>query len=181
MPNGIDQVTQNKREFSRVDAHFPLEIRLVPAEEMQSIRCRAEGKGIPSIKLPPDVDDPVLAEWLKLLHVKIDAVLRLISLSGEACESSPYKTQNISGGGISFTSPENFALGDIVEIKVPNAEILSQSLCLYGEVMHSEKKKDDGWLTAVRFIVLDDMLRDEIVRFVFEREREILREKRGVR
>lgn len=180
MPNGIDQVTQNKREFSRVNAHFPLEIRLVPAEERQSIRSRAEGKGMPSIKLPPDVNDPVLAEWLKLLHVKIDAVLRLMSLSGEVCESSPYKTQNISGGGISFTSPENFALGDILEIKVPHAAILLQSLCLYGEVMHSEKK-GDGWLTAVRFILLDDTLRDEIVRFVFEREREILREKRGDR
>ncbi|HLA26727.1 MAG TPA: PilZ domain-containing protein [Syntrophales bacterium] len=180
MPNVIDQVTQNKREFSRINAHFPLEIRLVPAEERQSIRSRAEGKGVPNVKLPPDVNDPVLAEWLKLLLAKIDAVLRLVSLSGEVDESSPYKTQNISGGGISFNSPESFTLGDIVEIKVPHTAILSQSLCLCGEVIKSEKQ-DDGWLTAVQFIFLDDTLRDEIVRFVFEREREILREKRGVR
>lgn len=177
MPKNIDQVSHNKRDFSRVAAHFPLEIRLVPAEERQNIRSRAEGKGIPGIKLPPDVDDPVLAEWLKLLHVKIDAVLRLISLSGEVCESSPHKMQNISGGGISFTSPENFTRGDILEIKMSPSTILSQSLYLYGEVVLSEKR-GDGWFTTVRFILLDDMLRDEIVRFVFEKEREILREKR---
>jgi hypothetical protein len=180
MPNGIDKVSHNKREFSRVDAYFPLEIRLVPAEERQNIRSRAEGKEVPGIKLPPDVDDPILAEWLKLLHAKIDAVLRLLSLSGKVCESLHYKTQDISGGGISFTSMENFARGDILEIKLSPSTILSQFLYLYGEVVQAEKK-DDGWFTAVRFILLDDMLRDEIVRFVFEKEREILREKRGDR
>lgn len=180
MTNDIDHVFHNKREFSRVNAHISLEIRLVPAEEMQNIRSRTEGEGMPHIKLPPDVDDPVLAEWLKLLHAKIDAVLRLMSASGKVFEPSPYKMQNISGGGVGFTSPENFVLGDILEIKVFLTSVLSPSLHLYGEVVLSEKK-DDGWFTAVRFILLDDMLRDELVRFVFEREREILREKRGGR
>ncbi len=177
MANITDPSFQNKREFSRVDAHIPMEVRLVSEEERQNIRSRVEGKEITGIKLPPDVDDPALSEWLKLLHSKIDAILRLTSLGGREEESSSYKTKNISGGGISFTSSENFSLGDMLEIKIFPFAIISQALYLYGEVVQAGKR-DNDYFTAVRFISIDDTLRDEIIRFVFEKERQILREKR---
>jgi hypothetical protein len=177
MANTTDPYFQNKREFSRVDAHIPMEVRLVSEEERQNIRSRVEGKEITGIKLPPDVDDPALSEWLKLLHAKIDAILRLISVGGQKEDSSPYKTKNISGGGVSFTSTEKFSLGDIIEIKIFPFAIISQALYLYGDVVQAGKR-DNNYFTAVRFISLDDALRDEIIRFVFEKERQILREKR---
>jgi len=48
---------------------------------------------------------------------------------------------------------------------------------LCGEVT-SIKTKDGGSEVAVKFVLIDDEVRDEIVRFVFEKEREILRGKR---
>lgn len=177
MANITDPFLQNKREFSRVDTHIPMEVRLVPEEERPNVRSRIDGKKITSIKLPPDVDDPALSEWLKLLHAKIDAIFRLVSLDGKEAGSSLYEMKNISGGGASFTSSEKFSLGDVLEIKIFPFAITSQVLYLYGEVVQVEKR-ENRYFIAVRFISLDDTIRDEIIRFVFEKERQILREKR---
>jgi c-di-GMP-binding flagellar brake protein YcgR len=39
-------------------------------------------------------------------------------------------------------------------------------------------KHNPEYDTSIQFIAMDDFIRDEIIRFVFEKEREILREKR---
>jgi c-di-GMP-binding flagellar brake protein YcgR len=44
-------------------------------------------------------------------------------------------------------------------------------------VVQSEER-GDGFFTALKFILMDDSIRDKILRFVFEKEREILRAKR---
>jgi len=51
------------------------------------------------------------------------------------------------------------------------------SLFLYGEVVESSIHNPE-YNTFVQFVAIDDFIRDEIIRFVFEKEREILREKR---
>lgn len=50
--------------------------------------------------------------------------------------------------------------------------------CLYGEVMNIKKREYD-YVTSVQFVAIDEVIRDEIVRFVFETEREVLRKQRG--
>ena len=51
------------------------------------------------------------------------------------------------------------------------------ALFLYGEVIDATASHAE-YDTSVEFINIDDFVRDEIIRFVFETEREILREKR---
>jgi len=50
-------------------------------------------------------------------------------------------------------------------------------LYAYGEVKKAERQTS-GNVVSAKFINMDDAIRDEIIRFVFEREREIIREKR---
>jgi c-di-GMP-binding flagellar brake protein YcgR len=40
------------------------------------------------------------------------------------------------------------------------------------------EEKGEQYLIAVRYLPMDSSIRDEIIRFVFEREREIIRERR---
>jgi len=84
---------------------------------------------------------------------------------------------NISGGGMSLNTGESFSPGDVLEIKVMLGLQSPMALFLYGEVVEVTKPHLE-YDTSVQFINIDDFVRDEIIRFVFEVEREILREKR---
>jgi c-di-GMP-binding flagellar brake protein YcgR len=66
--------------------------------------------------------------------------------------------------------------GDILEMKVMLTMQSPLELFLYGEVLEAGKHNPE-YDTSVQFIAIDDFIRNEIIRFVFEREREILREK----
>jgi hypothetical protein len=168
---------QNKREFSRVNVHLPVEIRLVPPEQRRLICTRLEEKIFTGVKLPPDVADPLLAEWLKLLHDKLDRILGLLATNQGVRELPPFITETLSGGGMSFTSPEEYKLGDLLELRIIFDSSRSGTLYLYGEVVQKEKT-EWGYFIAVKFLSLDEGIRDEIIKFVFEKEREILRQKR---
>jgi c-di-GMP-binding flagellar brake protein YcgR len=67
--------------------------------------------------------------------------------------------------------------GDILEIKVMLTMQNPLALFLYGEVVEASKHSPE-FDTSVQFIAIADFIRDEVIRFVFEREREILRDKR---
>lgn len=165
---------QNQREFSRVNARVPLEVRLIPPDQRDHIYNRMEECSIAMSQLPPDVSDPLLAEWLKLFNSKLEMILALIASNQGRSELPDMRTEDICGSGLSFTTQEEYHIDDLLEIKMFIFSRPQRTLHLYGEVVQSEKVQN-GFFTAVHFIDLDDNLRDEIVRFVFQKERELLR------
>lgn len=177
MAHQSEPKSRNNREFSRVKAHLPLEISRVPPEQRQHIQSRTEEFRPPPTNFPPDVEDPQLAEWLKFLHAKMDAILSFLTVNQEARDLPLVKTEDISGGGMSFISSEEFQLNDLLEIKMIFTSRMPRTLYLYGEVVQTAKRTE-GYYIAVQFKFLDDCLQDEIVKFVFEKERELLRRRR---
>jgi c-di-GMP-binding flagellar brake protein YcgR len=101
----------------------------------------------------------------------------MMTISHEGFNCLNMTKVNISGGGISFNTGKSFLPGDILEIKVMLTMQKPSAFFLYGEVVELTKI-NDGYDTSVQFIGIEDFVRDEIIRFVFETEREILREKR---
>jgi hypothetical protein len=180
----MDQLIEEKnlrREYSRVEAYIPFEYRIVAREEKDHIQARIAGDTSSSEFRPvPDRGnyDHILDEWMKILNSKLDTVIRLITLQREGYFGLPFKTVNISGGGMSFLLPQAIPSDEILEIKVMLTFHQPIALCVYGEVVKSEQR-GDGYFIAVSYVHMDDFIRDEIIRFVFEREREIIREKRG--
>ncbi|MDI9571108.1 MAG: PilZ domain-containing protein [Pseudomonadota bacterium] len=170
-----------RREFCRVYAYIPLGCRLVrPDERHSSLRARISGDTVISeFQLLPEMDDFQQGEWFKVLNKKMDMIIRLLTLQSEGFQMLPFKAVNISGSGISFSIPESFRVGDIIELKMilANAQSLPVYLYAYAEVKKAERQAS-GCVVSAKFIQMDDAIRDEIVRFVFEREREIIREKR---
>jgi hypothetical protein len=177
MPNNNDTNIQNKREYSRVHAHIPLEIRIVSPEEKKNLQSRVDKKTIPLLNPPNDVEDPQLAEWLRFFNVKMDTILRYFDKEHENTGNMVLTSVMIGGGGLSLISPERYSPDDTLEVKMllPSATPMHLYLCC--EVVQSEERCD-GYFTALRFTLIDDSIRDKILRFVFEKEREILRAKR---
>jgi len=177
MDNQDADRSESQREYSRVDAYIPIEYKLIDPGRRQYIRSRVAGELILSkFKSLPDPDDQVIAEWLKTINSKLNSIIRMMTMHHEGFDQLPLKKVNISGGGISFSADKPFSPGDIIEFKLILTMQYPLSLFLYGEVV--ENKHNPEHNTSVHFIAIDDFVRDEIIRFVFEREREILREKR---
>ena len=168
---------QNKREYARLEIQIPIEIGVIPPDGRNNIQG-GTGKNEPiPLPAPPAVEDPLLSDWLKYINAKMDAILKLIDVQPRNVPNTTFKTEDISGEGLSFISPDKFSIGDLLEVKIPYPAAMPPFLYLQGEVVQSQERPD-GYLTALRFVSIDDFVRDKIIRFVFEKEREILREKR---
>jgi len=169
----------NYREYYRVDAYLPIQVRMVPAEEREHVCCRFPGQSIlPELAKPPEVEDNVLSHWLIMLNTKLEYIINTLQLNREGFSAMPFQYVNISGGGMSFAYADPVQAGEIMEIKAVLYMMHPISVYLYGEVISSKQRDHDFW-TAVRFVYIDDAVRDEIVRFVFERQREMIRKKRA--
>jgi hypothetical protein len=178
MDNQDPQNIENQREYSRVDAYIPLEYKLVDPLQRQYIRSRVAGETILSeFKSLPDPDDQLIAEWLKIINTKLNSIIRMLTIHQEGFDQLPMRRVNISGGGISFSADTPYFPGNILEFKLTLTMQYPLSLFLYGEVVETSKHNPE-YNTSAEFIVIDDFIRDEVIRFVFEKEREILREKR---
>lgn len=166
------------REFSRVDARIPLEVYRVPPGTREGIRSRVSGETIPSeMRTLPDLDDKLLTDWLKMLNAKLDTLISMLVLQREGFSSLSLADVNISGGGVSFTARERYGKGEVLELKMMLPLLPPVALYAYGEVVQEESAAD-GCRIAVKFIAMDEEIRDEIVKFVFKRQRDILREMR---
>jgi len=173
-----DKNYQTQREFSRIDAHVPFEVRVVPVEERETIRARTSGATtFAETRALPELQDKILAEWIKAMNSKLDAIVNMLTFQREGFGSLPFAQVNISGGGIGFFSKDMHNVGDTVEMKIILPMMPPVALFLYGEVVKSERMTN-GYMTATKFAGMDEEVRDEVVKFVFSRQREILREKR---
>jgi hypothetical protein len=169
----------NLREYSRVDAVIAIDVRLVPTSERQSIRSFISGDmALPEFQVPNSVTDPALAEWLTMLNAKLDAIATILASKGDTASHINQRKVNISGGGLSFDSQETYSIGDLLEIKMVLPVNLSSTIHIYGEVV-AVRPTEDHCQTAVKFITVDDEIREQIVQFVFKAQRDILRQKRG--
>jgi hypothetical protein len=168
----------NQREYSRVDTYIPLEYKIIDSQQKEFVRSRLAGESIlAEFKSLPNPDDQIITEWLRTINAKLDEIIRMMTIQHEGFNNLNMTKVNISGGGISFNAGKSFSPGEILEVKVMLSMQKPVALFLYGEVLEITKPHPE-YDTFVQFIGIDDFVRDEVIRFVFETEREILREKR---
>ncbi|MCK9363679.1 MAG: PilZ domain-containing protein [Syntrophales bacterium] len=177
MPGIEEDNKQHDREFSRIKTALSMRMRVVSAEEKAAMEGRIGGISEIQFNPPQPLSDPALYEWVKFLDAKLDQILQLIFENKKECQM-PMEVCDLSGGGMSTLSQEQFAPGDTLEISILYPFSPPQILRLYGDVLRSEKSADGYW-TAVKFTMIDDSTRDKIFKLVFEKEREIIRSKRG--
>lgn len=178
MSDATNELVENKREYSRVDAYIPLAYTKIQPQHKDSFRSRMAGESVlAEFKSLPNPDDQLIAQWLQSINSKLDEIIRMMTLQHDGFNRLCITKVNISGGGMSLNTGESFSPGDVLEIKVMLGQQGPIAFFLYGEVIEVAKPHSE-YDTSVQFINIDDFVRDEIIRFVFETEREILREKR---
>jgi hypothetical protein len=169
----------DKREYARVAAYLTLDVRLVPPEERDIHKPRISGvAALDNFTKPPELDDKPLAQWLNMLNAKLDSIISSLAVDREGFGSLTFKAMNISAAGMGFKSKEKYDTGAFLEMKILLYMYPHVALYLYGDVVKSERE-EDAFNTAVKFTGMSDDIRDEIIKFVFRRQREILSAKRG--
>ncbi len=171
-------MTEHRREYSRVDVYIPLECRLLDKDELGLVESRLSADVmLADFRLmPPLVNHPQF-ESLHLLNKKLDMIIKMIGLQCEGFHSLPFKYVSLSGNGMRFSSQQCYSLGDVLECKMILTLQQSAAIYTYGEVVRVGSQSNSYFIN-VRFIAIDHKIRDKIVRFVFETEREILRQRK---
>ena len=173
-----DEDLENRREYSRVEAYIPFDTRVVPPEEHKAVWSRVSGDTTLEFASLPEIEDKVLAEWFKMINAKLDLITSMLSLQREGFCSLPVQCVNVSGGGLSFSSKTKYEMGDILEIRMILSMLRSIALYIYGKVVQVRSQGADHQI-SVKYVAMDDEIREAIIKFVFHRERQIIREKRG--
>ena len=129
--------------------------------------------------LMPPLEDHPQKEQLNLLNKKLDAVIQMLALQYEGFHSLHFKYVSLSGNGMKFSSQRHFSLGDVIEFKMILTMHQSVALCVYGTVIRVESQTS-GFIITVCLIMIENVIRDQIIQFVFAMEREMLRERRKI-
>ncbi|HMK55468.1 MAG TPA: PilZ domain-containing protein [Dissulfurispiraceae bacterium] len=124
-----------------------------------------------------DADVPMFVRQL----TKNDAVNYDCNLSGQgfgdAMKKELGRRINISGAGICFESQTPYATGDFLEIRFMLENVYEGLIAVSVEVLRVERRTKD-YCVAVKYVAIDEQIRDLIVKFVFLRERILIQEKR---
>lgn len=172
-----DSATKNRREYSRVDVYIPMECQLLEKEERNVVSSRiASDVMFADFKLLPSLANHPRFHSLAQANEKLDTIIRIIGLQSEGFHSLPFKFVSLGGNGMKFSSLERFSIGDILECKIILTLQQSTAIYIYGEVVRVASQ-GSGFFINVRFSAIDERIRDKIVRFVFETERELIRQR----
>jgi c-di-GMP-binding flagellar brake protein YcgR len=125
----------------------------------------------------PQIEDEALAACLRILNSKLDAIMKLLALD-TSCKEMDLVKVNISDGGLRFLSTVSYSRDDFVEIRLMLPTAHSMIFYIYGKVVSCDAAGESSEL-CVEFTDIDDDIREQIAKYVFHKQREILRKKRS--
>lgn len=125
------------------------------------------------------VDLKTLFDFIYSIDSKINRVLFLLERESEQkLFSAPYKNINISASGLRFTANSSFDIGSIIAFRILLPLTIETPINVLGQVMSSVEKDENGsYEISVRFVNLSPRNTDIITKYVFKRQRELLRGK----
>jgi len=176
-----DKFYLSLREYARVSAYLPVKVRGVPEEERQNLVSRVVVE--PALRehpQMPQVQDEALWACLEILNSKLDSIIRMLAFPSDSHRELGFSKVNISAGGLSTSSKQAYAPNDPVEIKLMLPTAPCVLFYVYGKVVNCDGA-DQDYEVSVEFTDIDDDIREQIAKFVFHRQREILRKKRSRR
>jgi len=134
-----------------------------------------ENYTIPDIQ---EVKSKDLYDLLYLVNLKMDELLERLG-RGEPADKPPVSSHhpiNISASGMRFISRDHFTVGDIYALKLGLPLVNRTSLNLLGEVVSvTETTSPDEFSVALQFIDLSTTDQEVLTRYIFQRQRELLR------
>jgi len=168
---------KDHRSYERKSTLLPFQARRLLSGQCEDLDCRLTVGGIVfEDRLPPAVEDERLCKWLNMLNTKLDFLISLTVPEWEGVVSMNFEPLNISASGMSLLAQEPFDKGDILEIRMVLQTYPAKILRLYGEIVRVEPTpgKPKRYIVGVKFVHMDEHIRNEILKFDFKKHRERL-------
>lgn len=185
-----------KREFFRIRDRLEIEFRVINDEEFllleREIRYRPSHQYCPDSRtsLAEDIrkredDKEMLIEYLRLLDNKLSTVLSLLSPPVHESQNDKakpwtawYGEVDISGAGLGFVLQSPIPEGTLLVLKMmlpifPYPAI--RTLCEAVRHRDVSSNESTGWKNALKFLVMNDLDRDLLISYIFDKEREQIR------
>lgn len=119
---------------------------------------------------------PDIISELHSINKKLNYIIKVLEKSGEKdyIENGPLEV-DISGAGLKFITSQDLYPGDLLEIEMVLPISSGIIIELIGEVVRCKRHTQDAQEVAVKYIALNEDDRECIIRYVFKRQRELLR------
>jgi hypothetical protein len=180
----------DRREFFRIDDIIPIGAKKISHEKKGPSRITF---GEPQLLPPPyplsdkgimeipetgqsqqGLDSAILRLLLEI-NKKLDMLLEERGNSGE--EEIRPQPVNISAGGIRFLTDEKVSKGDLMEIRMHLCTCPPLKIITYGEVVRVTEK-NNKYEVAVSFKNSEEEVREAILRYTLQKQRELLKKQR---
>jgi hypothetical protein len=186
-------ISEERREFYRLDDEVLLDYRRLPEAELEGVRERLADRVPDGFTVAAtfqtnsrimnrmlqgfSASSPELARYLKMMDQKLNHLARLFVMEEMDADAHERVTVNLSAGGMTFPSRQEFSPGDLLEMRValmPNMV----GLLIVARVVYCERSampSDYPWQVAVEYEVLRESDRDLLCSHIMARETELRR------
>jgi hypothetical protein len=175
-------MTRQKRNYSRIATRLKAYIRKLPSSDSRPLfsGCLAGEfdssllKNLQGSHIPRD-----LIAFLQNMDRKLDMILSLLR-QDNLQEDFPIRAEviEISGAGLKFVSRERFEQEQAVELAIILSQFPLRVVGAVGFVLRLESIRNIP-INVVKFTNIRELDRENIVQFVFQEQREQIRERKN--
>lgn len=174
----LKYLRSERREYFRIDDFIPVIFKKVD----NNCLCRSprliSGYGYEreiNLDTQDESINPALWNLLISINRKLEFLIERLALESEGLTKIDYQNVNLSASGIRFISNEKFNKGDGVEVKMLLPTHPPTGIIAYGCVVRAEDREDGRYNVALKFSNMNDDVRDEVIRYTINRQREMLK------
>ena len=169
---GSEDKNTRDREYVRTSDNIPVYYELLD-EENEGRAVMVDWELLFDELDPAPEENPKLYELLFDINQKINILIN--HMAGKNGFNMPEaRDVNISGGGLRFFCNDNFKKGDQLVLKtfLPTHAHVIKIKC---EVVRAAPASDGRNEIAVKYLDMDEPTRDKIIRYIFAKQRKMLR------
>ncbi|MBI5748918.1 MAG: PilZ domain-containing protein [Nitrospinae bacterium] len=187
--NSVNESSQ-MRGSVRVDVSFPVSFDLVSENDYEKIKSviishrtgDREGDLMPLLGVEEleSLDITVAKIWLSM-NSKLDYIIKLLKQREDGVEEKEGLCKDISGKGIKMIYKGNLSTGQCIHLRIHPPTFPPLSVVALGKILRGERTaicREGEIETAVEFDTIHEDDREEIISYVFKRQRELLRARR---
>lgn len=193
----MKEVDIERREYFRIRDRIPISYRKLSEKEAMNLKKLIrysssanieDFKGLGSIieKIHKKIgEEDELFLFLSMIDKKLDRIMEYIMTQKREndTEEIKYHDVEISGSGMKFYPELESDVGDLLEFKIILPIFGFPKIYAIGRVQRTGKEEFDGELKsyiAVKFLEINENDREILIRYLFKRQREMIRaEKEG--
>jgi hypothetical protein len=175
--NQENQGNGPKREYVRTNDVIPVYYELADGDGEGAARGAFDSELMFDEIEPKPEENPKLYEFLFDINQKLNILLNHIS-EKNGFNMPEAREVNISGGGLRFFSKEAFASGQKLVLKT-FLPVYAHVIKIKCEVVRSLPNEGGGYSVAVKYVDMDETTRDKIIKYIFAKQRRVLRTEKG--